>query len=139
MSKAFVVDASTAIAWVHPAQATPEIDKLLAQLEQGADAVVPALWFTEVANALLVLERRKRLTTRERTEALDRLNQLQPIADLDGPRLAFSRTSELAASHGLSVYDATYLELALRRRLPLATRDETVCAAAEKCGVKLLL
>jgi predicted nucleic acid-binding protein len=139
VSAAFVPDASTAIAWVHPAQATPETEALLTQVEEGAELVVPALWFAEVANALLVLERRKRLTARERREALERLTQLQPVPELDGPRLAFSKTSELATTHGLSVYDATYLELALRRRLALATRDEPLRAAAKKSGIKLLL
>ena len=139
MSVSFVPDASTAIAWVHPGQATPATDALLTQVEQGAEVVVPALWFTEVANALLVLERRKRLTARERREALERLAQLQPVLDVEGPPLAFSKTSELAATHGLSVYDATYRELALRRRLSLASRDEPLCAASRKCGVKVLL
>jgi predicted nucleic acid-binding protein len=100
--------------------------------------VVPGLWFVEVANALLVLERRKRLTAAERREALDRLFQLRPTPESDGVRLAFSKTSELAATHGLSVYDATYLELAQRRRLPLATCDRTLRVAARRCRVKLL-
>ena len=139
MNVSFVPDASTAIAWVHPAQATPGTDALLTQVEQGAEVVVPGLWFAEVANALLVLERRKRLTARERREALERLAQLQPILDVEGPPLAFSKTSELAARHGLSVYDATYLEVALRRRLTLASRDEQLCAASRKCGVKIVL
>ncbi len=103
MSAPFVTDASTAMVWVHPAQATPETEALLTQVEEGTEVVVPALWFTEVANALLVLERRKRLTTRERREALERLIQLRLVPELDGPRMAFSRTSELAATHGLSV------------------------------------
>ena len=56
-----------------------------------------------------------------------------------GPRLAFGRISELAAEHGLSVYDAAYLELAVRRKLPLASRDDALRKAARSCRVKLLL
>lgn len=59
--------------------------------------------------------------------------------DDEGCHLTFGTTSELAAEHGLSIYDAAYLELALRRKLPLASRDEALCKAAKDCRVKMLL
>lgn len=138
MSAAFLVDASIGLAWVHPAQATPETNELLSQVEQGAEIVVPALWFLEMANALLVLERRKKLTTEEREKALVQLSGLNPRVDDEGHRLAFTTLTALAQSNALSIYDATYLELAQRRKLPLGTRDEALRAAAKRLRVKLL-
>jgi predicted nucleic acid-binding protein len=138
VSEAFVPDASTAVAWVHPGQADAATEGLLSRVEQGAPLVVPAIWFAEVANALLTLQRRKRLTAAERREALERLTQLRPESEVEGARLAFSKVSELAMSHGLSIYDATYLELALRRGLPLATRDRALRSASRKCRVTVL-
>ncbi len=134
MSDAFVVDASMAFAWVKPSQASDESDALLERIEQGATAVVPPLWFLEVANGLLVAQRRKLLTAMERTRALDRLSGLALTVDDGDARIAFSRTSALAEEHGLSLYDAAYLEVALRRTLPIASRDETLLAAAARAG-----
>ena len=138
MSERFVIDASIGLAWVHPSQATSQTAALLRQVELGAELVVPALWFSEVANALLVLERRKKLSADEREKALSRLASLGASIDEEGPRLAFTATSKLAFEHGLSVYDACYLELAARRKLALASRDDTLRAAAKRSGVKLL-
>ena len=101
--------------------------------------VVPTLWPFEVANSLLVLLRRKKVLAEERDRALSALARLPFAVDDEGTRLAFERISELAAKHGLSVYDAAYLELALRRKLPLASRDNALCHAAKDCRVKLLL
>lgn len=138
MSAAFVVDASIGLAWVHPAQATSETNELLSQVEQGAEIVVPALWFLEMANALLVLERRKKLTTEERGKALAQLSALNPSVDEEGHRIAFTKMTALAQANGLSIYDACYLELALRRKLPLGTRDDALRSAAKRLRVKLI-
>ncbi|MEI6356595.1 MAG: type II toxin-antitoxin system VapC family toxin, partial [Verrucomicrobiota bacterium] len=99
--------------------------------------LVPALWAVEVADALLVLERRKKLRPDERIEALATLQALNASVDEDGHRFVFTKVSELAVVHGLSAYDASYLELALRERLPLATKDEVLRQAASKAGVGL--
>ena len=101
--------------------------------------VIPALWPFEVTNSLLVLLRRKRIVAEERDRALAAFSRFPFVVDDEGPRLAFGRISELAAEHGLSVYDATYLELAVRRKLPLACRDEALCKAAKRCRVELVL
>ena len=101
--------------------------------------IVPTLWPFEIANSLLVLLRRKKILAPERDRALEALARLPFTVDDEGPRLALGRISELAADHGLSVYDAAYLELAVRRRLPLASRDLALCKAAQSCRVKLLL
>jgi len=136
VSERCVIDASVALAWVHPSQATDETEALLGKLKEGITLVLPALWFQETANALLVLQRRKKLTSDERREALASLKALNIKADFEGASLAFGRVSELADLHGLSVYDATYLELALREQLPLVTKDEGLRAAAQHCGVR---
>lgn len=135
MSQRVVIDASIALAWVHPAQATQATDELLEEVGRGTRVVVPALWKVEVANALLVLERRKKLRRDERIEALATLQALNASVDEEGHRFAFTTVPELAVTHGLSAYDASYLELALRERLPLGTKDEPLRQAASRAGV----
>ena len=135
MSAAFVVDASMAFAWVLPNQASAEAEALLERIEAGVEAVVPSLWFLEVANGLLVAQRRKRVTAPERMLALVRLSALSLTVDEDAVRDVFGRTSTLAEQFGLSVYDAAYLEVALRRNLPLGTRDRALRSAAERSGI----
>jgi predicted nucleic acid-binding protein len=101
----------------------------------GATLEVPALWPLEVANALVVLVRRRKMTEDDRRTALGWLRGLPVRIDGESASLAFSTLSELAAAHQLSVYDATYLELALRRKLPLACTDGPLRKAAKRAGV----
>jgi len=138
VSQSFVVDASVAFAWIHPNQATDATNKLLSEVEEGAVIVVPPLWFSEVANSLLVLQRRKKLTLEERRVALETLLKLTLTVDEEPGKVAFGRTSEIAEQCNLTVYDATYLEVCLRRKLALATRDDGLAVAAKKAGVKLI-
>lgn len=138
MTEAFVADASIGFAWVYPSQASAETDALLARVEAGATVVAPALWFLEVANGLLAAQRRKLLTASERKAALEMLSGLDVTMDEDSWRATFHKTSTLAEKYGLSVYDAAYLEVALRRRLPLASRDGALRSAAKRCGVRVL-
>ena len=137
MSGSFVVDASVAFAWVLPSQASSEADTLLERIEAGASAIVPSLWFLEVANGLLAAQRRRLIGAGEREMALERLSVLAFTIDVEDARSAFGRTSALAEQYGLSVYDAAYLELALRRELPLATRDGALRNAAERSGISV--
>ena len=137
MSKPFVADASVAVAWVHPAQATVETEAMLQAVADGAVIVVPALWPLEVANALLTLVRRNRLKAEERAKALGWLTALPVKIDHEMAALGFTKLSALASEHTLSIYDAAYLELALRRKLPLGCKDGPLRAAAKKAGVKL--
>src|SRR5215211_9313166 len=99
MTGAFVVDASVAIAWVHPAQATSQTAAMLDAIAEGATIEVPALWSLEVANALLVLVRRRKLADEERLAGLGWLRGLPVRVDHEMSALAFSRLSELAAAH----------------------------------------
>ena len=139
MSEGFVADSSVGVAWAVHSQASAATDELLDRMAAGTPLVVPTLWPFEVANSLLVLLRRKKILAEDRDRALSALAQLPLVVDEEGPRLALGKISELAAEHGLSVYDAVYLELAVRRKLPLASRDEALCKAAQSCRVKLLL
>jgi predicted nucleic acid-binding protein len=134
----FVADASIAVAWVHPARGTAKSRKLLQAVHDGAAIEVPALWPVETANALLVLVRRHKLTEEERQEALGALAGLQAKVDHDMASLAFTKLSELAGTEQLSLYDATYLELALRSGLPLACKDGPLREAARRRKVTLL-
>jgi predicted nucleic acid-binding protein len=137
MTRAFVAEASVAVGWVHPAQATAQTAAMLDAIAAGATLEVPALWPLEVANALTVLQRRRKLTEDERQDGLGWLRGLPLRIDHETAMLAFSRLSELASAHQLSVYDAAYLELAQRRRLVLGCGDGPLRKAARRAGVGL--
>lgn len=137
MTAPFIADASVAIGWVHPAQATSETAAMLDAIADGATLEVPALWSSEVANALTVLVRRRKLAEDERQAALGWLRGLRVRVDHEVAALAFDRLSELAATYKLSVYDAAYLELAMRRRLTLGCKDGPLRSAAARAGVRL--
>jgi predicted nucleic acid-binding protein len=137
VTQAFVADASVAIGWVHPSRATTQTTAMLDAITEGATIDVPALWSLEVANALTVLVRRRKLTEDERHVGLKWLRGLPLRIDHEAASLAFSRLSELASAHHLSVYDAAYLELAQRRQLVLGCKDGPLRAAAKACGVSL--
>ncbi len=131
LSASFVVDASVGFAWVYQGQATPETDNLLKEVAAGAAVVVPGLWFLEMSNVLLLAQRRHRLTATQRKAALGKLAAMQFTVDEEGTRHAFGKISELAEKYGLTIYDATYLEAALRRSLPLASRDEALMSRGQ--------
>ena len=137
MTRSFVADASVAIGWVHPGQATKQTAAMLEAIADGATLEVPALWPLEVANALLVLVRRRKLAEDERHAGLGWLRGLRVRLDHEMTALAFSRLSELATAHQLSVYDAAYLELAQRRSLVLGCKDGPLRTAARRVGVSL--
>jgi predicted nucleic acid-binding protein len=135
--RAFVVDASVAVGWVHPGQATSQTAAMLDAIAEGATLEVPALWPLEVANALVVLVRRRKLTEDERQTGLGWLRGLRLRVDHDMASAAFSRLSELAVAYRLSVYDAAYLDLAQRRKLVLGCADGPLRRAARQAGVSL--
>jgi prevent-host-death family protein len=133
----FVADARVSIAWVHPAQATTETDAMFDSLGDGVFVEVPAIWSLEVANALWPLVRRRRMTDEERQSALSWLLRVRARVDHETVNLGFTKLSELAVEHRLSVYDAAYLELAQRRKLPLGCKDGPRREAAKRAGVPL--
>jgi predicted nucleic acid-binding protein len=134
----FVLDGSVALAWCFDDEATPAVDD--AMLEAGAaGAWVPPLWRWEVANGLLLGTRRGRMTEAKREASIDLLQAMAVRIDPDCDAHAWSDTVRLAEKHALTAYDASYLELALRRRLPLATLDAALARAARAEGVALVL
>jgi predicted nucleic acid-binding protein len=139
VNSAFVADASVGAAWLVASQSNNATDGLLNDAEQGAEVHVPALWFLEVANTLLMLRRRGRFDDRDYKQSQLDLVDLRPRIDDESPRRTLGSVAELAERHALSIYDAVYLELALRRGLPLASRDSGLNKAARSAGVKTLL
>lgn len=134
--RAFVLDCSMTLAWSFADEATPATEAMLAMARQ-APVHVPSLWFLEVANVQLAAEKKGR-ATRAQNEAflallglLDIREDRMPLAGIQ-PRIA-----DLAREEKLTVYDATYLELALREGLPLATLDADLRKAAKRVGVEL--
>jgi predicted nucleic acid-binding protein len=127
----FVVDASVAGSWLLPDEDHPEAITALDRLNDD-EAFVPALFWFEIRNLLLAGERRHRITPAQTAEALSVLDGLPLQVDnqADG-----DTTLQLARAHRLSVYDAVYLELALRRRLPLVTFDNQLAAAAKRLSL----
>jgi predicted nucleic acid-binding protein len=133
-AEAFVLDGSVAVAWCFHDEADPYADAIAARFP-GVEAVVPAIWRLEVANALLMGERRKRSSATDTAHWLGFLNSLPIIPDDETASRAWGDVLSLARAHGLSVYDGAYLELAVRRGLPVATLDDRLKAAAAAIGV----
>lgn len=129
----FVVDASVTMAWCFEDEATPETERLLDRLATDS-ALVPPIWEYEVANVLLVAERRRRITESTAERFLRLLRQL-PI-EVDPGLGGMPHVVALGRLHGLSAYDAAYLLLAEEQGLPLATRDAKLRAAARAAGVQ---
>src|ERR1700692_3435593 len=132
-----VIDASVTLSWVYTDEHSAASDSLLARVaDQGA--VVPSLWRLEIASALQTGIKRKRIDATYRDAAIQKLLSLPIETDPDTNDFAWTTPLQLADVHQITVYDASYLELALRRGMPLATRDDQLAAAASSAGVILL-
>lgn len=130
----FVLDASVAITWAMRDEDHPLADLAFDELSLGS-AAVPAIWWYELRNILVLNERRGRITSIDSDQFLRELRQLHIAIAALGPG---EEVTELARKHGLSVYDAAYMELAQRERLPLATLDKALESAARSAGIALL-
>lgn len=128
----FVVDASVSAAWFLPDEATDYTETALAATA-GTDVWVPVLWQLEIGNLLLGAQRRRRIDAAKRVELVGAAAALR--MRIDREPLSMSDIDALAARHRLTTYDAAYLELAVRRRLPLATLDAELLAAMQGAGV----
>ncbi len=132
-----VLDGSAAPARCFEDESTAAVDAVMMQVTQEG-AVVPALWRLEVANGLQTGLRRGRLTAAQRDAMLMALADLPVVTDAETDRYAWSATVRLADRFGLTIYDASYLELAARRSLPLASLDDALRQAADATGLTLL-
>jgi predicted nucleic acid-binding protein len=135
--QSFVVDNSVVMAWCFVDEASAYADGVLARLVDD-QAVVPGIWPLEVANVLLVAERRKRLAEADCARFLSLLSGLPIAVEQESPQRMFSEIFALARENGLSSYDASYLDLAMRSGLPLATLDRGLREAAKRSNVPLL-
>ena len=133
--KALVIDGSTALGFLLKDEQAPDALKALEVIESGVPTFVPAHWCVEVANGLLMAERRKRASQADITEALNLVAALPVMGDDETARRAGSDTAALARQYGLTIYDAAYLELAMRRGASLATSDHDLIKAARAAGV----
>jgi predicted nucleic acid-binding protein len=137
VSPAFVIDCSAAMAWLFHDEATPTTTALLNRLATET-ALVPALWFIEVTNVLAGAERKGRITALQSGAFIADLGKLAIERDEDAPDRAFAYLLPLCRTHQLTSYDAVYLDLAVRRRLPLATLGDALRKTARRLGVRVL-
>jgi predicted nucleic acid-binding protein len=132
-----VLDSSAILAWFYADETTAAIRRVVEMLAEDG-AWVPSLWSLEVANILETGVRRGRHDIAFRDATLADLSLLPISTDPETDRQAWNATLQLAHRHRLTLYDAAYLELAQRRRLPLATLDSDLRAAAMVECVPLL-
>ena len=133
----FVIDNSVVMAWCFEDEASPYADFILDRLE-NATAIMPAIWPLEVSNVLLVAERGKRLTVAAGNSFLTLLSELPIIVEQEPPERMTREILSLARNCGLPTYDASYLDLAIKRERPIATLDNQLLAAARRGLVKIV-
>lgn len=133
----FVVDNSIVMTWCFVDETNPLAEKVLDSFNT-AQVFVPAVWPLEVVNILLVAERRQRLDPADSARFLTLLAKLPIVVKHDPTDGQMGEHLLLGRESGLSSYDASYLALAIREGVPLATLDGALIAAAEKLGVEIL-
>ena len=126
-----------AMAWCFADESTPETALIQDRMASEA-AVVPGHWFLEVANVLAMAEKRKRILPDDAQQFLQLLSLLDIQVDDEAARRAFDHILPLARRHSLTSYDAAYLDLAIRRQLPLASLDDDLRQAAVRLGLAVL-
>ncbi len=131
-----VIDTSVTMTWCFEDESTPETDAVLDRLRDD-EAIVPSLWPLEVANVLLVAQRRGRISEAQAARFVGLLEQLPIRVDLTATDL--TALLGIGRMHALSAYDATYLSLAERLAAPLATLDQQLATASRNAGVPLLV
>jgi predicted nucleic acid-binding protein len=135
----FVIDASATLPWCFADEATVATNAALTRLRMGDEAIVPAHWPVEVGNALLVAVRRQRISPEDAHQFLLDLEFLPIRVEATTKNLVRAGVFPLAEQYGLTVYDAAYLELAMRERTPLMTLDKDLQKAADASGVPLVV
>ncbi len=134
----FVLDASVVMAWCFEDESNPYADAVLESLSSNS-GIAPAVWPLEISNVLVVAERRGRINKAGSVRFIALISQLPVAVEPEPSQRVFAEIMALAREHGLSSYDASYLDLAMRRGLPLATLDARLQQAAQQAGVALFL
>ena len=134
----FVLDASVVLTWCFPDENAAMAQHVAGMFKQGGTAVAPSFWPHEVLNALLVGEKRKRISRELLRSFLDDLATLPVVLERFPVEVVFGRIQRLSREHGLTAYDAAYLDLALDSGLPLATLNEDLARASRKARVRLV-
>ncbi len=137
MKASLVIDCSITMAWLFADERTEATAKVQERLISEA-AVVPTLWYLEVTNVLAMAEKRQRLTAADAAQFVQLLGTLDIEGDAGPETNVVDALLPLYRRHNLTSYDATYLELAIRRQLPIATLDEELRAAAMSVGIEVL-
>jgi predicted nucleic acid-binding protein len=133
----FVVDNSIVMAWCFEDESGGLAENILDSLRNN-EAIVPAIWPLEVGNVLLVAERKGRIDRADVVWFLELLRNLPIAVDQESPERMLTSILALARECRISTYDASYLDLAMRSGVPLATQDRTLEKAAKKCRVTIL-
>ena len=133
----FILDSSVALAWVLPDERNPTLDHLCDRLADDI-ALAPPVWPLEIGNVLLVAVKRGRLTAKDVSQLVTELRALPLEVDFNSTERALEDTLNLARKYDLTTYDASYLELAKRRDLPLATLDTKLRQASVSAKITLL-
>ena len=136
--KSFILDASVTLPWCFEDEPSAYADGILDLLGQDAEAVVPAVWPLEITNALLTALRKQRITQTKAVSFLERLRGLPIVVEDLVLTRVFENTFLQAQSSQVTSYDGSYLELAMRKHLPLASLDEPLQKAAEALGVEIV-
>ena len=131
-----VIDASIALSWCFDDEASPDTEVLLERVRDNG-AVVPSLWHIEIGNILLQAEKRGRIVISDVGVRLDLLAALPILTDQESITRLWRDILVIARVEGLTTYDATYLELAVRRELPLLTKDKELAKAGRRRGIEV--
>lgn len=131
----WVLDSSFALSWGLPDETSAHAQQFLKHLSQEDTLWIPTLWWYEISNALVVAQRRRRLTEADRFRLLELFGELPLQTDGHLTSETVGRLQALAHEHGLSAYDAAYLELAIRKSASLATLDRKLSTAARHVGI----
>ena len=134
MTQRFIVDNSVVISWCFQDEMSEYADAVLDRLAD-AHALVPGIWPLEVTNVLLMAQKKKRLSRAGSARFLELLRSLPIVVEQEIPARVFAEIFALAEDTGLSTYDASYLDLAMREGLPLASLDKSLQKAAKNCRV----
>lgn len=134
----FVLDASIVLTWCFPDEEARKAEEISERIALGDQPAVTSFWRHEVLNALLMGERRKRLTSDLTRTFIQDLERLPVKVDAPESVIVFQVTQGLCRKHGLTAYDAAYLELAMRNRFALATADGALERAARAEGIEIV-